>query len=136
MRKPFTPEWADAFCSAINADATYRDAGAGWRWPLALSLAATPERGIPDDVAVELDLDAGTCRGARVVTGKSSCEYVLRGDWATWEAVVTGALDPVAAVTLGRLRLVQGSLTTLMMQTRAAKALLACAQQVETDFGG
>lgn len=136
MLRPFTPEWAAAFRDAINADAEYRTAGAGWTWPLALSLSADPARGFPHDVAIELDLAHGTCGEVRVKVGeKATTDYVLRGDYDAWRAVVGGQLDPVVAVTMGKLRLVQGSLTTLMLQTKAAKALVACAQKVPTDFG-
>ncbi len=135
MHRPFTQSWTDAFVAAINADAAYRAAGASWTWPLALVLKAAPEHGYPDDVAVELQLDRGTCTGARVVTGEqSACDFVLRGDYDTWKSVVTGGADPVVAVTMGKLKLVKGSLTTLMLQTKAAKALVACAQAVPTDF--
>lgn len=136
MHKPFSPAWADAFRDAINASAEYRAAAAGWTWPLALSLAATPERGFPEDIAVELDLDRGTCTGVRLKTGeKATTDFVLRGDYDAWASVVAGNVDPVVAVTMGKLKLVQGSLTTLMLNTKAAKALVACAQQVPTDFG-
>lgn len=137
MHRPFTPEWAAAFRDAINADADYKTAGAGWTWPLALSLSADAARGYPQDVAVELELSRGSCGEVRVKVGdKATTDFVLRGDYDTWKAVVSGQLDPVVAVTMGKLRLVQGSLTTLMLQTKAAKALVACAKQVPTDFGG
>ncbi len=136
MHRPFTPEWASAFRDAINADAEYKAAGAGWTWPLALSLSAAPAHGFPQDVAVELDLARGTCGDVRVKVGeKATTDFVLRGDYDAWRAVVRGELDPVVAVTMGKLKLVQGSLTTLMLQTKAAKALVACAQRVPTDFG-
>jgi putative sterol carrier protein len=136
MHKPFSSEWAHAFRDAINASAEYRTAATGWTWPLALSLSASPDRGYPSDIAVELDLDRGTCTAVRVKTDeKATTDFVLRGDYEAWQSVVQGNVDPVVAVTMGKLKLVQGSLTTLMLNTKAAKALVACAQQVPTDFG-
>jgi putative sterol carrier protein len=136
VHKPFTQGWADAFQQAINSNEAYRAAGSGWTWPLALSLSADPARGYPQDVAIELDLANGHCSAVRLKLGeKATTDFVLRGDFGAWEQVVRGTLDPVVAVTMGKLKLVQGSLTTLMMQTKAAKALVACAQLVETDFG-
>lgn len=136
MHRPFTPEWASAFRDAINANADYRAAAASWTWPLALSLSADATRGFPQDVAIELDLSRGTCGDVRVKVGeKATTDFVLRGDYDAWRSVVGGHLDPVVAVTMGKLKLVQGSLTTLMLQTKAAKALVACAQGVPTDFG-
>jgi putative sterol carrier protein len=135
MHRPFTQPWTDAFVAAINTDAAYKTAGAGWTWPLALVLKAAPEHGYPEDVAVELDLNRGTCDGARLVTGAhSECDFVLRGDYDVWKSVVSGELDAVVAVTMGKLKLVKGALTTLMLNTKAAKALVACAKSVPTDF--
>lgn len=133
--RPFSAEWAAAFRDAINADAAYATAGKGWSWPIALSLVADPARGYPEDVAIELDLSDGRCGAARVTTGdRASSEFVLRGDYDAWASVVRGDIDPVLAVVTGKLRLVQGPLTTLMLNTAGAKALLACAQQVPTAF--
>jgi putative sterol carrier protein len=135
MHRPFTPGWADAFAAAINADAEYRAAASGWTWPLALVLVAAPEHGYPDDVALELDLERGTCRGHRLVTGQhATTDFVLRGPYDAWKQVVTGAMDPVVAVSLGKLKLVKGSLATLLLQTKAAKALVQCARAVPTRF--
>lgn len=133
--RPFTAEWAEVFREAINADPAYAAAGKGWTWPLALSLAADPARGYPEDVAIELDLQGGRCASAVLTTGgRSACDFVLRGDYEAWRSVVRGEVDPIVAVATGKVRLVQGSLTTLMLNTAGAKALLACAQQVPTAF--
>jgi putative sterol carrier protein len=71
----------------------------------------------------------------RLLTGThSECDFVLRGDYDVWKQVVAGALDAVVAVSMGKLKLVKGSLTTLMMQTKAAKALVQCARSVPTLF--
>ena len=59
--------------------------------------------------------------------------FVLRADYATWKAVVTGGLDPIGAVMAGRIRLT-GPLTTLLMHTAAATALVGAARQVPTRF--
>lgn len=133
--RPFTAEWAAAFRDAINADPAYAAAGKGWTWPIALSLVADPARGYPEDVAIELALSGGHCAGATLTTGgRATSEFVLRGDYESWQSVVRGDVDPIVAVATGKVRLVQGSLTTLMLNTAGAKALLACAQRVPTAF--
>jgi putative sterol carrier protein len=134
MFRPFTQDFADALCSAINADAEYRDAAKSWTWPTALLLEAAPELGYPESVAIELDLDRGTCRSARLIAEEAiAATFTLRASYATWKDVVTGALDPIMGVTRGVLRL-KGPLTTLMLHTRAAKALVQVAMKVPVQF--
>lgn len=136
MPRPFTQEWADAFRDAINADADYRRAAGGWTWPVALLLdPPQPEFGYPEPVAVQVALDRGTAGEARALPGaQATADIVLGADYATWKSVVQGTLDPVGGVVSGRIRLVQGSMMTLMMQVPAAKALVSCAAAVPTEF--
>lgn len=136
MHAPFTQPWADAFHAVINADAAYRKAASGWKWPVALVLdPARPDIGYPDSVAVEVALDRGVSHGARVVPGATArADVSLAADYDTWKEVIRGTVDPVLGVATGRIRLVNGSLLTLMMHTGAAKALVHCAAQVPTRF--
>jgi putative sterol carrier protein len=135
MPRPFTPDWAAAFHTAVNASADYRAAAAGWTWSVALALDPAPALGYPDAVAVALDLDRGTCRGARLVPAAAAdTAFVLRGDYPTWKAIVRGALDPMAAVATGKLAVDRGALTTLMLHVGAARALVAVARAVPTEF--
>lgn len=134
-QRPFTQPWADALCAVIAADAAYRTAARSWTWPVALVLEAAPDRGYPDDVAVELALDRGACHGAQLVPADAvAAPIVLAGSYATWEQVGRGTLDAVPAVATGRLRLTRGSLTTLMMNMSAATALVECARKVGTLY--
>jgi putative sterol carrier protein len=131
---PFTTPWAEALCAAINSDESYRTAARGWTWPVALVLAADARLGFPEDVAIELQLDRGDCSGASVMSPVDvTAPFVLRADYATWKDVVLGVLDPLVAVTKGRVTLT-GKLTTLLLHARAAKAMVACAQRVPTQF--
>lgn len=131
---PFTPEWADALCAAIDSDPGYREAGQSWKWPVALVLEATPDYGYPEDIGVQLALADGGCQSAAVVAPDAlTAEFVLRGDYATWKLIATGELDAVSAVMGGKLSLT-GSLMTLVQNAAAAQALVACARKVETRF--
>lgn len=133
--EPFTPEWAAAIKDAINASEAYRRAGHGWRWPIALVLEAHPDLGIHEDVAVVLELDRGRCRAARVVHGgKTPADYVLRGSYGVWKALVRGRMEPIAALVRGRIRLVHGSLARLLLHARAANALVRVAASVDMVF--
>ena len=131
---PFTQPWADALRAVINDDADYRATAKGWEWPLALVLERAESLGYPDDVAVRLDLDRGDCREARIVPGTSvEADFVLRGPYGVWKRIVRGELDPMAAVVKQELDL-EGSLHTLLVHVKMAKALVACAQRVPTIY--
>lgn len=133
-QRPFTPEWAEAFRHAIEADATYRETAAGWTWPVAFVLEAAPEYGYPDAVAMQLHLERGRCHAAALLAPEAvTAPVALRAPYAVWKSVVRGDLDPVVAVTGGKFRVSAGAMT-LMTQARAATALVACARAVPTLF--
>lgn len=127
----FSPAWADAFLDAVNSDDGYRDAAKGWTNPVALVVEPGP--GVADGAAVQLDLQAGTCVSAEsLIPEVVSAAFVLSADLATWKEIVGGASDPIMAVVRGKVRLTRGSLATLMMHAKGAKALVACAQKIDT----
>lgn len=132
--RPFTDQWAAAFCDAINANSEYRESGQRWTWPLALVLEAAPALAYPRDTAVLLDLDKGYCRSASLhVDSVPAAPFILRGDYHVWKQIIKGGLDPIMAVTRKQLRL-EGSLATVMLHARSAKILVSCAVQVPTLF--
>lgn len=132
--RPFTQAWADALRAAINVDEAYRAAAANWTWPVAFVLDAAPELGYPGDAVVEFDLHRGSCTAARILQpSEITAPFVLRASYAVWKRVVRGITDPVMAIALRQVVL-QGSLSTLMLHARAAKALVSCARTVPTHF--
>ena len=133
-RRPFTQEWGDLFCAAINDDSRYRDLGRNWTWPLALVLQRNDELGYPSDVVLRLELDRGRCRGARIVPlVEAPAPFRFSASYAVWKRIVRGQLDPIAAVMRRELDF-EGSLPTLVMQVASIHALVACAQTVPTEF--
>ena len=127
----FSSAWADAFLLAVNGDDAYREAAKGWTNPVALLVEPGP--GVTSGAAVQVDLEAGTCLSAASITPDAvTAPFVLAADLATWKDIVSGASDPIMAVVRGKVKLARGSLATLMMHARGAKALVACAQQIDT----
>ncbi len=127
----FSSAWADALLTAINGDAVYRDAGKGWTNPVAL--VVEPGAAVPHGAAVQVDLRAGEClRSEEVAIDAVSAPFVLSADLATWMEIVHGATDPLMAVARGKVKLIRGSLGTLMLHAKGAKALVACARHVDT----
>lgn len=134
MFRPFSPEWATAFKDAINADPEYATLAKSWTWPVALVMDATPSFGFPNAVAVQLTLDRGTCTSAAIMPPHTvSATFVLRADYETWKEVVQAGLDPITAVTRGRIKFT-GPLGTLLMHAKAATALIGAAHAVPTQF--
>ena len=131
---PFTQPWADAFCAAVNADASYREASRAWTWPLALVLVDGAPIGVVGPVAIELALERGTCHTARIISPDAvTAPFVLRAPYPVWKEIMKGGLDPVAAVARGAVSLT-GPLATLLMHARSATALLRSAQTVPTRY--
>lgn len=127
----FSPAWADALRSAVNADSEYRTAASNWANPVAL--VVEPGTELADGAAVQVDLRAGACIRADSMTAATvSAPYVLSADLAAWKEILDGDADPITAVAYGRVRLTRGSISVLMLNARAAKALLVCARQIET----
>ena len=127
----FSSAWADALLLAVNSDSAYRTIATGWTNPVALVVEPGVE--MAAGAAVQAELEAGTCRSAAALSPTDvTAPFVLSADLATWKEIVRGASDPIMAVARGKVKLMRGSMSTLMMHARTAKALVACAQQIDT----
>ena len=128
----FSTDWAQAWRKAIEASAAIK-ASRGWRWPLVLIARGA---GVIEDRAVWLDLCDGECREARVATAADLAEapFVLSADLEVWQRLLDRALEPIAGVMKGQLKLVRGSLAALLPYAAAAKELVSAATAVPTRF--
>ncbi len=130
--RPFTQQWGDALCAALNASESYHSAAARWIWPVALVVQKAADLGWARDTAVVLSLEHGHCNGARLVdASKARAPFIFRGSYANWKRVMHGDVDPIVAMVKGDLA-VTGSMSTIMMHSRAAKALVEVARTVVT----
>src|SRR2546428_11490357 len=119
---PFTPEWTVALRDAINTSRAYRQSAKEWKWPLALCLYREPSLGYPEDIAIQLELERGHCREARVLpAAQATAPFQIRGNYEAWKEVVRGEMDPLTAIMRGSLKL-EGSLSTIMLHVKAAQA--------------
>ncbi len=129
--RPFTQQWGDALCAALNASESYRSTAARWIWPVALVVQKAADLGWARDTAVVLSLEHGHCNGARLVdASKARAPFIFRGSYANWKRVFHGDVDPIVAMVKGELS-VTGSMSTIMMHSRAAKSLIEVARTVE-----
>jgi putative sterol carrier protein len=131
-----SPEWVSDYKTVLNGSANYKQAGATWtHGPIALVTRADPGIGIAEDVGIWLDLHQGTCRDARMV-GRTEAEkapFCITGEYARWKQVMRKQLDPIQGMMQKKLEL-KGQMTIIVKYVAAAKALVECAQQVQTKF--
>lgn len=131
----FTHDWAVACGDQINANEDYRKAAKNWKWPMVLTMKADAKLGVPER-SVFLDLFEGDCREARVAQAADLEEapYVISADPPTWKRVLEHDLEPIPGLIRGKLKLVKGSLVSLLPYVTAAKEMVNSAANVDTRF--
>jgi putative sterol carrier protein len=132
----FTAAWAAAWRRELNASPVYREKAAGWEGAVALQMTADPALGVSEARAVWLDLHHGACREARAATPEdlAAAAYLIDAEPAVWNDVLGGRLSPVGALLGGRLRLLRGSVMSLVPYIAAAQELLVTATLVQQQF--
>ena len=136
-RHPFpSPEWVAAYGAAINASEDYRAASTEWtHGAVALVMPALPAIGVPDDVAILLDLDRGVCRSARLGTRPDAQQapFILTAEYRYWKQIIKKELGPIAGIMQRKVAL-QGSLPIVVRFIKSAEALVDAATRVPTLF--
>jgi putative sterol carrier protein len=136
MAKFPSSEWLDAYVERINSSDEYQEAAATWEGDLAYVFGAEPDKGVPEDVWVWVDLWHGKCRDHRYgVTPEegSAAKFLIRAPYTRWKEVMSGDLDPIKGMMTGKLKL-KGNLPMLVRYTRAAKVLVKLAGEVPTEY--
>ena len=133
--KAFTPEWAEAFKEELNKSDTYRSAGKGWKWTVGLVTEAEPDKGVPEDIGLFLDLFEGEARAVRVTTADEAkgCDFVITAPYSRWKEVMKKELDPTKAMLQGKLKL-KGDLPTIVRYTKASQEMTECTTRIQTEF--
>jgi putative sterol carrier protein len=131
----FTHDWAVACGDQINANEEYRKAAQAWRWPMVLTMTADAKLGVPER-SVFLDLFEGVCREARSARPDdvTAASYVIGADPRTWKQVLERDLEPIFGLMRGKLKLVKGSLVSLLPYVSAAKEMVVAASYVDTRY--
>jgi putative sterol carrier protein len=129
-------EWLRAYVERINDSPAYREAAADWEGDLSYVLEPEPDKGVPEEVWIWLDLWHGTCRAARYGISPEEgqrARFVIRAPYSRWKDVIRKELDPVKGIMQGKLRL-RGDLPAILRHVRAANELVNIAALVPTDF--
>jgi putative sterol carrier protein len=130
-------EWCAAYKDAINANPNYKEAGRDWtHGPVAYVLTADPSIGIPEDVAMWIDLDRGSCRDCRMVSRQEAenAAFVIVASYARWKEVIRKQLDPTKGMMQNRLKLTKGHMPTMVKFVTASKELVESTTKVPTQF--
>lgn len=125
-------EWADAYRTALNGNAAYREAASAWEGDILLLVKpADPSGPAP---GVHLALAHGECSAATFHPDarEVASEFVYEGTPENWQRLLRHEVDPVKAILDGTFR-IRGNLAKAMRFTRAAKELVETASQVPAD---
>jgi putative sterol carrier protein len=130
-----TQAWLDAFRTAINASAAYRESAKLWEGDFYFVVEADPDDATTQPALMYLDLWHGECRNAQLVAhdADKSPEFRISGSAVKWRKLIEQRTDPIKALMTNMLR-IKGNMAKVVRNVRAAQDLVQCAYQVETTF--
>ncbi len=135
-----SPEWAKAYCKAINDNENYREAAGpigfppdGWEGDFLFIIE--PSGNLDHEIRMFVGLYHGECTGARILEQgeETEVEYIYSGSYDAWEQVVKGELDPIRGLLAGKFKL-QGDMAKVLKATRAAQELVNSTATIDTEF--
>ena len=131
----YSPEWAEAFRTEINNSTVYRQAAANWEGSVGLVVLAEPDKNVPDDMGIFLDLWHGEARAVKICSraAAEAAQYVITGSYSRWKKVSKGELDATKAIMLGQLKL-RGNFPTIVRYTKASQELTECTTRVPVTW--
>ena len=135
MVKAFSPEFAVAYKQELTNSQTYRQAAKGWKWSVGLVLEAEPDKNVPEDAGLYLDLYDGEARDVRVVAPEEArkCDFVISGTYSQWKRIMKQELDPTKAMMQGKLKL-KGDLPTIVRYTKASQEMAQLTSKIDVEF--
>ena len=131
----YSPEWAEAFKAEINASPVYKQAAANWEGSVGLVVLAEPDKNVPEDMGIFLDLWHGEARDVRICSRPEAeaAQFVITGSYSRWKKVAKNELDATKGIMLGQLKL-RGDFPTLVRYTKASQELTNCTTRVAVNW--
>jgi putative sterol carrier protein len=129
-------EWVDTYVDRINQSSEYREAAATWEGDTAYVFQPEPDKGVPDEIWVWMDLWHGECRGWKYDVPPeegAQAKFVIQAPYSRWKEVIKKQLDPVKGMMQGKLKL-KGDLPTIVRHVKAANELVNLATTIPTEF--
>ena len=129
-------DWLTEYVEQINSSKEYEEAASSWEGDLSYVFEREPDKKVPDDVWVWIDLWHGKCRGAKYAVSQDEGEkarFIIRAPYSRWKEVIRKELDPIKGMMQGKLKL-KGDLPTIVRYVKAANELVNIAGSVQTQF--
>lgn len=128
-------QWLADYKAAINASEVYKKAADTWEGDLAYEVQAEPNKNVPEDIWIWMDLWHGECREAKLTTPDDGAKatFAISAPYSRWKELVRGELDPTKGMLQGKLKL-RGDLPTIVRYVAAANELVAIAGRLNTSF--
>lgn len=135
-----SPEWAKAYCKALNENENYKDAAGpdgfppdGWEGDFLFIVE--PSGNLDHEIRMHVGLYHGECTGAKVLAEgeDSDAEFIYSGPYDSWEQVLKKELDPIRGLLSGKFKL-QGDMAKVLKAVRAAQELVNTTLMIDTEF--
>jgi len=130
-------EWCAAYQGAINANPGYKAAAKAWtHGAVAMVVTAEPSIGLPEDMAMWLDVHEGECRACRLVSRAEADQapFVLVASYSRWKEVIRKDVDPTKGMMQNKLKLTKGHMPTMVKFVTSNKELVESTTRVPTRF--
>ncbi len=133
MPKFFTQEWIDEFVKAVNSSEEYAKAAKDWEGDFLF--VVEPDGELEKPVYAYIDLYHGKAKEGYVVEdpSKVNAAFEFRGKFSNWKKLLAGEIDPIKGLVTRKFTL-KGNMAMVMRYAKAAKLLVECTKQVETEF--
>jgi putative sterol carrier protein len=133
MPKLFSQEWVDEYIKAINSNEEYEKSAKDWEGDFLFVIE--PDEELEEPKYVYIDLYHGKARKGFVVSDPSEVnpEFEFRGKFSSWKKLLDGEIDPIKGL-ITRKFVLKGNMAKVMKYTKAAKLLVECTKQVETEM--
>ncbi|MBO8182279.1 MAG: SCP2 sterol-binding domain-containing protein [Archaeoglobus sp.] len=133
MPKFFSQEWIEKFVEAVNANEEYANAAKDWEGDFLF--VVEPDEELEKPMYAYIDLYHGKAREGYVVEDPSqvNAAFEFRGKFSNWKKLLAGEIDPIKGLVTRKFTL-KGNMAMVMRYAKAAKLLVECTKQVETEF--
>ncbi|MEX0833379.1 MAG: SCP2 sterol-binding domain-containing protein [Actinomycetota bacterium] len=127
--------WLEEYAARINGSGGYKEAAETWEGDLSYVIEAEPDKGVPEDLWLWMDLWHGECRGAGMRSPEEGgkARFIIRAPYSRWKEVLRRELDPVKGMMQGKLKL-KGDIAAIIRHVRAATELVDVAAEMPTEF--
>jgi putative sterol carrier protein len=129
-----TEAWLDHLKETLNRSESYAEAAKNWEGDIYFVIEAEGSA-LLEDLYLYFDLWHGQCRAATLVHDPADYrpEFIFTGNVKTFRQIIDDGLDPMKAIITRKLKL-QGNMTKIMRNVKAANQLVHCCTLIPTRF--